>query len=58
LSELAAQVFGYGAAELVLRKGGLLEMDVINRRPLRAELLGLIRPLHLRSAFSTAPIRG
>lgn len=48
LSEMVARAVGYGAADIVLRKGGVVEMDVICTKPLRAELLGLIRPIHLR----------
>lgn len=49
LSEIAAELIGDGHAAIELRKGGLLGFDVISRRPPRADLLGLLRPRHLRA---------
>ncbi len=49
LSELAAQLVsdGRGPVLLDLRKGGLVEIEVISRHPPRGALLGLLRPAHL-----------
>lgn len=49
LSEIAAELIGDGHAAIELRKGGLLELDIISYRPPRADLLGLLRPRHLRT---------
>lgn len=48
LSEIAAELIGDGHAAIELRKGGLLELDIVSRRPPRADLVGLLRPRHLR----------
>lgn len=53
LSLVTATLVGYGSADIEVRKGGVVELDLISRKPLRAELLGLIRPLHLREPLET-----
>jgi phosphohistidine phosphatase len=44
LSEMAAALLGTPDLRLELRKGGLIEMEIYSRRPLRGALLGLVRP--------------
>lgn len=53
LSQITATLVGYGSADIEVRKGGVVELDLISRKPLRAELLGLVRPLHLREPLET-----
>ncbi len=48
LSHLAGELLGRPSWSLVLRKAGIVEMNVLSRHPLRVELRGLIRPGHLR----------
>jgi phosphohistidine phosphatase len=48
LTEIAAELIGDAAASIDLRKGGLIELDLLSLRPPRADLLGLLRPRFLR----------
>ena len=50
LSELAASLVGAPGLDLQLRKGGLIEIDVLPGRKLGGTLLGLVRPAHLRAS--------
>ncbi len=52
LSQLAAHLVGADGLRLDLRKGGLVELELLEPRgaPPRAVLLGLLRPGHLRPA--------
>lgn len=45
LSSMTMQLAGN--ADVILKKGGLVELEVFSTSPPRAELLGLIRPGHL-----------
>jgi len=47
LSEMTGLLVGEGL-RLELRKGGLVELQLISRTPPRGVLLGLLRPAHLR----------
>jgi phosphohistidine phosphatase len=49
LSRLAAHLLGFEDGWFNLKKGGLIELRLISRAPLRAELYGWIRPAHLKS---------
>lgn len=48
LTEVAAELIGDAAASIDLRKGGMIELDVLSLHPPRADLLGLLRPRYLR----------
>lgn len=47
LSQIAARLVSEGSLRLDLRKGGLVEIEVLSLDPLRAVLVGLLRPGHL-----------
>jgi phosphohistidine phosphatase len=48
LSLIAGALVGEGGSRIDLRKGGVVELELLSRRPPRAVLLGLLRPAHLR----------
>jgi phosphohistidine phosphatase len=47
LSLLAARLLGARSLDIDLRKGGLVEIEIVSKKPLRARLLGLLRPGYL-----------
>jgi phosphohistidine phosphatase len=49
LSMIAGLLTGSSSMRLDLRKGGLVELELLSMEPPRAELLGLLRPRHLRA---------
>lgn len=48
LSQIGAELAGDGSLGLDLRKGGIIELEILSRDPAAALLLGLLRPRHLR----------
>lgn len=52
LSLVAARLVGAPSAAIVLKKAGIVELDLIEHRPPRASLLGVLRPAHLRDLAS------
>ncbi|MDF1660982.1 MAG: histidine phosphatase family protein [Planctomycetota bacterium] len=49
LSRLAGRLLGFEDAWLRLKKAGFVELRLVSKDPLRAELHGWLRPAHLRS---------
>jgi phosphohistidine phosphatase len=49
LSEIAALLIHSPSISFDLRKGGLLEIEIIARRPPRGVLVGLLRPAHMKT---------
>lgn len=50
LSRLAGRLLGFEDAWLRLKKAGFVELRLVSKDPLRAELHGWLRPAHLRSS--------